>query len=62
MFNYNNYSLVELSLLYKCLKQFIGGTTIQSFFFAHMQPLTTNIGWLSENPELAKRYDAMRYC
>lgn len=56
VFNYNNYTLVELSLLYKCLAQFIRGTTIQSFFFAHLEPLTTDIGWLTENPALAERY------
>lgn len=59
VFNYNNYHLVELSLLYKCLDQFITGTTIQSFFVAHLGPLKKNIGWLRENPDLADRYDAM---
>ena len=58
VFNYNNYFLVELSLLYKCLRQFIRGTTIQSFFSAHLEPLATNIAWLLENPDLAARYDA----
>lgn len=62
VFNYNNYFLVELSLLYKCLGQFISGTTIQSFFVAHLEPLATNFGWLSENPDLAKRFDGMWDC
>eukprot|EP00752_Nemacystus_decipiens_P015187 g13523.t1 len=54
VFNYNNYHLVEVSLLYKCLDQFITGTTIQSFFAAHLGPLKRNIRWLRENPALAK--------
>lgn len=62
MFNYNNNHLVELSLLYKCLDQFTTGTTIQSFFVAHLGPLKKNIGWLRENPDLADRCDAMWDC
>ncbi|CAB1101678.1 unnamed protein product [Ectocarpus sp. CCAP 1310/34] len=44
VFNLKNYFLVKLSLLYKCFGQFIRGTTIQSFFFSHVEPLTTNVG------------------
>lgn len=59
VFNFNNNLLVDLALLYKCLAQFIGGTPIQTFFFAHFEPLTTNLGWLSANPDLAARYAAL---
>jgi len=59
VFNYNNYYLVELPFLYKGLEQFIGGTPIHNFFFAQFRPLTTNVGWLLENPELGARYAAL---
>ena len=59
MFNYNNHYLVELPLLYECLEQFIGGTPIHNFFFGRFRPLTTNVGWLSENPEFGARYVAL---
>lgn len=57
VFNHDDKYMVELSLLYKCLDQFIGGTTIQNFFFAHFASLKTNVGWMSENGDLAARYD-----
>lgn len=47
---------MDVSLLYNCRAQFIGGTPIQIFLFAHVEPLTTDIGWLWENPDLAARY------
>lgn len=56
VFNYDNKLLVDVSLLYKCRAQFIGGTPIQIFFFAHFEPLRANIRWLSQNRDFATRY------
>lgn len=59
VFNYDNKLLVDVCLLYECRAHFIGGTPIQNFLFAHLEPLTTNIRWLSQNPDFATRYASM---
>lgn len=59
VFNYDNNLLVGVSLLYKCRGQFLGGTPIQTFLFAHFEPLALDVLWLSENPDLAARYAAL---
>eukprot|EP00903_Cladosiphon_okamuranus_P021995 g20222.t1 len=50
VFNFDNKLLVDVSLLYKCRAQFIGGTPIQIFLCAHLEPLAANSLWLLENP------------
>ena len=61
VFNFNNYCLVEVSVLYRCLDQFIAGTPIQTFFATLLQPLSTDTCWLYKNPHLAKRYLVLVY-
>lgn len=61
VFNYNNKCLLDLSLLYNWLAQFIRGTPIQNYFFALFEPLQTDVAWLSENPTLAARYAVLRH-
>lgn len=57
VFNFNNYCLVEVSVLYRCLDEFVGGRPIETFFAHLLQPLTTNACWLLKNRYLGMRYD-----
>lgn len=62
VFNFNNYCLIEVSVLYRCLDEFIAGTPIETFFTHLLQPLTTNTCWLSQNPYLGKRCVPAFWC
>ena len=57
VFNYNNYYLVEVSLLYKCLAKFLVGLPIQLFFSTLLKDLTTDHFWLHSNPDHSKRFE-----
>ena len=52
--------LIDLSLLYNCLAEFIGGTPIQNNFFVLFERLQANVPWLLENPTLDARYAVLR--
>lgn len=60
LFNYNNSYLVEVSILYDCLKAFSKGVHITSFFEMFLEPLDGSLEWGDANPELASRYGAVK--
>lgn len=57
VFNYNNYYLVEISVLYDCLVLFLTDTPVQNFFAGLLQPLASNAVWMAQNRGLGIRFD-----
>lgn len=56
LFNYNNACLVEVALLYDCLKAFAKGVDIATFFRNALRRLEGKGIWTDANPDLAERY------